>query len=130
DEEERKLRHLYEAVENGLLASADRMFNERIAELSTVRDQAEIEADRIEAMVKRTCPALVMQDVIRMAEDARAKLRGAPSPSRHIVRTLLQRVVVASKETARVQGSCEGLLKALASATGNREIMMAGAGGM
>jgi hypothetical protein len=77
DEAERKLRNLYEAVENGVLTSTDRMFKERIAQLSTFREQAEIEADRVEAMVIRTGPILSMQDVIRMAKDARMRFRKA-----------------------------------------------------
>ncbi len=37
---------------------------------------------------------------------------------------------VVGKDEARVKGSCEGLLKAVASATGNRAIMMASVGGL
>ncbi|ODT17900.1 MAG: serine recombinase [Kaistia sp. SCN 65-12] len=130
DEAERKLRNLYEAVEDGVLASADRMFKERIAELSNLREQAEIEADRVEAMVIRTGPILSMQDVIRMAKDARMRFRMADKPPRQIIRTLLQRVEVVGKDKARVKGSRGGLLKAIASATGNRAIVTAGAGGL
>lgn len=130
DEAKRKLRNLFEAVEDGMLASTDRMFRERIAELSSLREQAEIEADRVESLANRAGPTLEMQDVIRMADTARAKLRATGSPPRHIVRTLLQRVVVASKEATRVEGSSGVLLNAIASATGNRAIMTTGAGGL
>ena len=130
DEAKRKLRNLFEAVEDGMLASTDRMFRERIAELSSLREQAEIEADRVESLANRAGPTLEMQEVIRMADTARAKLRATGSPPRHIVRTLLQRVVVASKETTRVEGSSGVLLNAIASATGNRAIMTTGAGGL
>lgn len=130
DEAGRKLRNLYEAVENGVVTATDSMFKERIAELSDLRERARIEADRIEAMVIRTSPVLAMKDALRMAEDARAKLRKVGSPPRQIVRTLLQRVEVAGKDEAHVKGSCSDLLKALASATGNRAIMTAGAGGL
>jgi hypothetical protein len=129
DEAERKLRNLYEAAENGALAAADRMFRERVAELSALREQAEIEADRVEAMVNRAGPTLTLLDAIRMAKDARAKLCRTGAPPRQIVRALLQRVEVVGKDEARVQGSCEGLLKVLASATGNRAIVMTDAGG-
>jgi len=105
---------------NGALAAADRMFRARVAELSALREQAEIEADRVEAMVNRADPTLTLQDAIRMAEDTRAKLRRAGAPPRQVVRALLQRMEVVGKDEARVKGSCEGLLKALASATGNR----------
>ncbi|MBN9601097.1 MAG: hypothetical protein J0G28_15675 [Afipia sp.] len=130
DEAERKLRNLYEAVENDMLASTDRMFKERIAQLSTRREQAETEADRVEAMVIRTGPMLSMQDVIRMAKDARMRFQTAGKPPRQIIRTLLQRVEVVGKDEARVEGSRDGLLKAIASTTGNRAIMTAGAGGL
>ena len=128
DEAERKLRNLYEAIEDGMLASTDRMFKERIAELSRLQEQAEIEADRVQAMVIRTGPMLSMQDVIRMAKDARMRFQAAGKPPRQIVRALLQRVEVAGKDEARVKGSRGELLKAIASATGNRAIMTTGAG--
>ncbi|QDC02791.1 zinc ribbon domain-containing protein [Mesorhizobium sp. 8] len=130
DEAERKLRNLYEAVENGMFVSTDRMFKERIAELSSLREQAEIEADRVEAMVIRIGPMLSMQDVIRMAKDARMRFQVAGKPPRQIIRTLLQRVEVAGKDEARVKGSRGGLLKAIASANGNRAIVTAGNGGL
>lgn len=130
DKAERKLRNLYEAVENGVLTSTDRMFKERIAQLSTRREQAEIEADRVEAMVIRTGPMLSMHDVIRMAKDARMRFQVAGKPPRQIIRTLLQRVEVVGKDEARVKGSRGELLKAIASATGNRVIVTAGAGGL
>lgn len=74
-ENERKLRNLYEAVEDRILIGADRMFRERIAELSNIREQAEIEADRIATKVDRTGPKLAIENVIRMARDVRATLR-------------------------------------------------------
>jgi DNA invertase Pin-like site-specific DNA recombinase len=130
DEAERKLRNLYEAVEDGMLASTDRMFKESIAELSNLREQAEIEADRVEAMVIRTDPVLSMQDVIRMTKDARGRFQMDGKPPRQIIRTLLQRVEVVGKGEARVKGSRGELLKAIASVTGNRAIVTTGAGGL
>ena len=65
-----------------------------------------------------------------MAKDARARFQTAGKPPRQIIRTLLQRVEVAGKDQARVTGSRGELLKALASATGNRAIMTAGVGGL
>lgn len=122
DEAERKLRNLYEAVEDGVLASADRMFRERIAELSNLREQAAIEADRVEAMVIRTDPMLSMQ-----AKDARMRFQVVGKPPRQIIRKLLQRMEVADKDEAHVRGE---LLKAITSMTGNRAIVTAGAGGL
>ncbi len=130
DEAERKLRNLYRAVENGMIASTDRTFGERVAELSILREQAETEADRVAAILNHTGPVLAMQDVMRMAEDACAKLCRVSSSPRQIVRTLLQWIEIASKDEAHVKGSRGELLKALASATGNRAIMTAGVGGL
>lgn len=130
DDAKRKLLNLYEAVENGMLAGSERMFRERVAELSALCEQAEIEADRVAAMVDRGGPMLSMQDVIRMVERARARFRATYKPPRQIVRTLLQRVEVAGKHEVHVKGSRGELLKALASVTGNRAIIMAGAGGL
>lgn len=130
DEAGRKLRNLYEAVENGMLANTDRMFRERIAELSTLCERAGIEADRVEAMVARTGPVLSMQDVISMAKDVQVRFQVAGKPPRQIIRTLLQRVEIIGKDEARVKGSRGELLKAIASATGNRAIMTTGAGGL
>jgi DNA invertase Pin-like site-specific DNA recombinase len=130
DEPDLKLRHLYQALENGELTSTHRMFKERIAQLSTFREQAEIEADRVEAMVIRTGPVLSMQDVIRMAKDARGRFQVAGKPPRQIIRTLLQRVEVVGKDEARVKGSRGELLKAIASATGNRATVTASASGL
>jgi hypothetical protein len=130
DDAKRKLLNLYEAVENGMLAGSERMFRERVAELSALCEQAEIEADRVAAMVDRGGPMLSMQDVIRMVERARARFRATDKPPRQIVRTLLQRVEVASKHEVHVKGLRGELLKALASVTGNRAIITAGAGGL
>ena len=118
---EAKLRRLYEAVENGVLVAADRMFRERTAELGAIRDQAEADAERIVGMVDRTGPMVTVQDLHRMAADARAKLRSAEGGARRaLVRALIQRVEVVDKHHARVLGSREALLKALATVSGTK----------
>lgn len=126
---ETKLRRLYEAVENGVLVASDRMFRERVAELGAIRDQAEADAERIAGMVDRTGPTVTAQDLHRMAEDIRAKLRNSEGGARRaLVRSLLQRVEVADKYEARALGSREVLLKALAIASGTK-LARAGFGG-
>ena len=126
---EAKLRRLYEAVENGILAAADRMFRERVAELGAIRDQAEADAERIAGMVDRTGPTVTAQDLHRMAADICAKLSGMEGGARRaLVRSLLQRVEVADKRQACVLGSREALLKALAITSGTK-LARAGFGG-
>ena len=116
---EAKLRRLYEAVESGMLTSADRMFGQRTAELGAIRDQAEADADRIAAMVGRAEPALDVRDLRRMTSDARSKLlRAEDGARRALVRAFLQRVEVVSKHEARVVGSRSVLFRALAVAAG------------
>lgn len=114
-----RLRNLYDAVENGTLTGLDRMFKERVAELSAIRDQAEMDADRVTRAVDRVGPTLGVEDVSRWAKDVRSKLLGGSFP-RHHVRSLLQRIEVRSKHEVYVRGSRSALLLALASAGGAR----------
>lgn len=116
---ERRLRNLYDAVENGTLTSLDRMFKERVSELSAMREQAEMDADRAARMVDRIGHVFSIEDVLGWAKETRSKLRGNSFP-RHHVRSLLQRIEVRDKHEAYVRGSRSALLLALASAGGAR----------
>jgi hypothetical protein len=51
-----------------------------------------------------------------MVETVRERLHRTGKPPLQTIRALLQRVEVVGKDEARIQGSCEGLLKARASA--------------
>ena len=114
-----KLRRLYDAVETGLLSDGDRTLKERIAELSATRQQAEIDADRVAAMVDQTVTILTAEDIRVMAGNARTRLRAGNSATRRPhVRALIQRVEVVSKQEICVRGSRSTLLKALATAAG------------
>ena len=122
-----RLRRLYEAVEKGILDDADRMFGERVAELGALRDQAEADANRIEAMVDQAAPALAIEDLRVMAAAARSRLRsGTKTMQRPHVRALVQRVEVISKQKINVRGSRSALLKALVTASGGRITAMPG----
>jgi len=46
-EAEAKLNRPYETIENGLLSSGDAFLKDRVAELSSIRDQARADAERI-----------------------------------------------------------------------------------
>ena len=59
--------------------------------------QAEADAERIVGRVDRTGPMVTVQDLHRMAADARVKLRSAEGGAR---RALVQRVEVADKQEA------------------------------
>lgn len=121
-----KLRRLYEA-EKGILDDADWIFGERVAELGALRDQAEADANRIEAMVDQAAPTLTVEDVRAMAATALSRLRsGTKAMQRPHVRALIQKVGVVSKQEISVQGSRSALLEALVTASGGRMAAMPG----
>jgi hypothetical protein len=97
------------------------MFKERIAELSATQEQAEIEADRIAAIVDQAAPRLAAHDLHVMAVEARSRLSNARGGLRRThIRALVQRVEVISKHEIRVRGSQSVLLKALAAMAGGQ----------
>lgn len=81
---EAKLGHLYHAMENGALAGHDPTIRRRIAELTTIREQAQFDADRIGGAIERTGPAFATQDLRALTLNARQKLRNGDrtSPAR------------------------------------------------
>lgn len=115
-EADAKLNRLYEAIENGLIASDDASLKDRVAELSSIRDQARADAERIGASVDRLAPTITPDALNRFASAARRKLRDRTSGYRRDhLRALTQRVEVISKTEARIIGSRTELLRALAS---------------
>ena len=118
-EADAKLNRLYEAIENGLLSPDDASLKDRVAELSSVRDQARADAERISASVDRLAPTITPDALNRFASAARRKLRDRTSGYRRDhLRSLTQRVEVISKTEARIIGSRTELLRALASSDG------------
>jgi len=118
-EADAKLNRLYEAIENGLLASDDASLTERVTEPSGIRDQARADAERISASVDRLVPTITPDALPRFASAARRKLRDRTSGYRRDhLRALTQRVEVISKTEARIIGSRTELLRALASSGG------------
>lgn len=129
-EAEAKLNRLYEAIENGLLAPDDPSLKERVAELSSIRDQARADAERISASVDRLAPTITPDSLTRFATAARRKLRDRTSGYRRDhLRALTQRVEVISKTEARIIGSRTQLLRALASSDGGNYAAVGGVRG-
>ncbi len=118
-EAEAKLNRLYEAIENGMLAPDDPSLKGRVAELSSIRDQARADAERISASVDRLAPTITAESLNRFATAARRKLHDRTSGYRRDhLRALTQRVEVISKTEARIIGSRTQLLRVLASSDG------------
>ncbi|WP_438852771.1 hypothetical protein [Brevundimonas nasdae] len=69
------MNRLYEAIENGLLAASYGSLKERVDELTRIRDQAWIDAERISSSVERLVPTVTADCLQRFATAARRKLR-------------------------------------------------------
>lgn len=118
-EAEARLNRLYEAIENGMLAPSDGSLKDRVDELTRIRDQARIDAERIISSVERVAPTITADSLHRFATAARRKLRDRECGYRRDhLRALTQRVEVVSKTEARIIGSRTDLLRALASSDG------------
>ena len=116
---EAKLNRLYEAIESGMLSASDGSLKERVDELSRIRDQARLDAERIISSVERVAPNITADSLNRFASAARRKLRDRECGYRRDhIRSLTQRVEVVSKTEARIIGSRTALMRALALSDG------------
>ena len=114
-----RLKRLYDAIGTGVADLDDPALKERIAGLKAIRDQAQADADRAQAMAESAgqqaiTPAMV-QKFARTARE-RIGIDGGGYRREHL-RALAQRVEVAEKEV-RIMGSKDDLLRALAAASG------------
>ena len=114
-----RLKRLYDAIETGVADLDDPALKERIVGLKAIRDQAQADADRAQAMAESAgqqaiTPAMVQ----KFARTARERIRidGGGYRREHL-RALAQRVEVAEKEV-RIMGSKGDLLRTLAAASG------------
>ncbi len=114
-----RLKRLYDAIETGVADLDDPALKERIAGLKAIRDQAQADADRAQAMAESAgqqaiTPAMVQ----KFARTARERIRidGGGYRREHL-RALAQRVEVAEGEV-RIMGSKGDLLRTLAAASG------------
>jgi site-specific DNA recombinase len=121
-EAEAKLSRLYEAIESGALSRS-----ERVEELTRLRDQARIDAERITSSVERLAPTITPESLTKFADAARRKLRDRECGyRREHLRSLTQRVEVVSKTEARIIGSRTELLSALATSDGGDSAAVGG----
>ena len=116
-----RLKRLYDAIEAGSLDPAESALGERIAGLTALRDQAQADAARIEAMLKSSAHQDLTGAVVReLATEARTRLRLRKGGyRREHVRAFAQRVEVAD-DAIRIMGTKSTLLKTLAATKGGK----------
>ncbi len=119
-EAEAKLKRLYDAIEAGVADLADPMLKDRIAELTTIRDQACADAECAEATVERLGTTVTPSMLTTFAAEARRRMRTeAGGYRRDHLRALAQRVEVGQDEV-RIIGSKTELLRTLTAAGGGK----------
>jgi hypothetical protein len=113
-EAEVKLKRVYEAIENGVVNVADQSLKDRITELTAIRDQAQLDAERSAASIERLGPAITPESLRRFALAARRKLRNKDGTYRRDhLRALAQRVEVVDQSQIRIMGAKTELLRTL-----------------
>jgi site-specific DNA recombinase len=110
-----RLKRLYDAIESGVADLKDQALKERIAGLKAIRDQAQADAERAQAMTDSSSQqSITPQMVSKFASTARARMRlDGGGYRRDHLRALAQRVEVADREV-RIMGSKSDLLRTLA----------------
>jgi site-specific DNA recombinase len=92
-EADAKLMRLYEAIENGVADLSDSRLKDRVAELTTIRDQSRIDTDHAAAEIERAGPTLTPEALTTFARHARKRMRDAKGGYRRDhLRALAQRV--------------------------------------
>src|SRR5271168_903085 len=114
-----RLKRLYDAIEAGVADLDDPALKERVASLKAIRDQAQADADRADAMAESAgrqaiTPAMVQKFAMTARE--RIRIAGGGYRREHL-RALAQRVEVADDEV-RIMGSKGDLLRTLAAGSG------------
>ncbi len=118
-EAEAKLKRLYDAIENGVIDVSDPSLKDRIAELTTTRDQAKGDSERALAHIVKIGPAITPESLRAFATALRKKLRnGDGTFARDQVRAVAQRVEVVSRKEVRIRGLRSELLRTLTAASG------------
>ncbi len=120
-EAEATLKRLYEAIENGVVNMADSSLKERVAELTSIRDQAIANAKRATAAIERLGPAVTSDSLRTFVLGACRKLRNEDGTHRRDhLRALAQRVEVVDRSEIRIMGSKTELLRTLVAASGGK----------
>ncbi|CAN7362019.1 hypothetical protein LJR230_002009 [Trinickia sp. LjRoot230] len=118
-EAEAKPARLYEAIEIGSVDMGDALLNTRIAELTTIRDQARGDAERAVTHVERIGPEITPQTLGTFARAVRRKLRHEDGTyARNQIRAVEQRVEVVSKTNVCIRSSRTELLRTLTATSG------------
>jgi site-specific DNA recombinase len=114
-----RLKRLYDAIESGVADLDDPALKDRIAGLKAMRDQAQADSERAQAMLESSGQqAITPQMVHKFARTARERMRiDGGGYRRDHLRALAQRVEVADKEV-RIMGSKGDLLRTLAAGAG------------
>lgn len=109
-----RLKRLYDAIESGITELSDPALKERISGLKAIRDHAQMDAERAQAMLKSSGKqAVTPATVRRFAEVARQRIRlDGGGYRRDHLRAFAQRVEVAETEF-RIMGSKGELLRTL-----------------
>ena len=115
-----RLKRLYDAIESGVADLDDPDLKERIASLKATRDQAQVDAERAQAMLQGSGPDDHAAMLPRFAKTARERMRiDGGGYRRDHLRALAQRVEVAEGEV-RIMGSKSDLLGTLVAAAGGK----------
>ncbi len=120
-ETDKRLNRLYDAIESGVANLDDPALKERIAALKALRDQAQSDADRIQAALDSIGNQVVTPEMIgAFAHKARERLRLENGGYRRDpLRALAQRVEVANKQV-RIMGLKSELLRTLVAASSGK----------
>lgn len=117
-EADTRLKRLYDAIESGVADLEDESLKERIAELRSLKAQAQADAERATMALEGLGAEITPATLRAFAEAARLRLRGPDGGYRRDhLRALAQRVEVAEGEV-RIIGSRSNLLRTLAAANG------------
>ena len=118
-ESDLRLKRLYDAIETGVADLVDPGLKERIAGLKAIRDHAQADTMRAQAVLDSAAQQPITTTVLRkFAATARKRMRieGGGYRRDHL-RALAQRVEVADHEV-RIMGSKSDLLRTLAAISG------------
>ena len=120
-ESDLRLKRLYDAIESGVADLSDPALKDRITGLKSLRDQAQVDAERAQAMLESSGNrAVTPATVRRFADVARQRIRlDGGGYRRDHLRAFAQRVEVAETEV-RIMGSKGELLRTLTAVSGGK----------
>jgi DNA invertase Pin-like site-specific DNA recombinase len=118
-EADQRLQRLYLSMEQGLIDPSERSLKQRVAELQSLRDAAEGDAQRAASAIERITPNLTPDLLRRFSEATREMFRDNNGAYRRdLIRAVAQKVELLSPTEARICGSKVELLRTLATTYG------------